>query len=50
MQAAQSGFIATSGTQLCYEMLGVGLQLVLLHGGYLDRRMWDKQFVRFARA
>jgi pimeloyl-ACP methyl ester carboxylesterase len=45
----QSGFVETNGTQLYYEMMGEGHPLVLLHGGYMDRRMWDDQFVTFAQ-
>lgn len=44
-----SGFAQTNGTQLYYEMAGSGHPLVLLHGGYLDRRMWDDQFAAFAQ-
>lgn len=44
-----SGFVQTNGTQLYYEMAGEGHPLVLLHGGYLDRRMWDDQFAAFAQ-
>lgn len=45
----RTGFIETNGTELYYEMLGEGQPLVLLHGGYMDRRMWDDQFKVFAR-
>jgi pimeloyl-ACP methyl ester carboxylesterase len=44
-----NGFVQTNGTQLCYEMAGSGHPLVLLHGGYMDRRMWDDQFAAFAQ-
>lgn len=43
-----SGTIESNGTQIYYEMLGTGHPLVLLHGGYMDRRMWDDQFYAFA--
>lgn len=45
----QTGFVATNGTQLYYETLGAGHPLVLIHGGYMDRRMWDDQFTAFAQ-
>lgn len=45
----RTGFVDTSGTQLYYEMMGEGHPLVLLHGGYMDRRMWDDQFAVFAQ-
>ena len=44
-----TGFVQTNGTQLYYEMMGEGHPLALLHGGYLDRRMWDDQFAAFAQ-
>jgi 3-oxoadipate enol-lactonase len=44
----RAGVVETNGTQLYYEMLGEGHPLVLLHGGYMDRRMWDDQFRVFA--
>jgi pimeloyl-ACP methyl ester carboxylesterase len=45
-----TGFVETNGTKLYYEMLGEGHPLVLLHGGYMDRRMWDDQFAVFAQS
>lgn len=44
----QTGYVETNGTKLYYEMMGEGHPLVLLHGGYMDRRMWDDQFSVFA--
>ena len=44
----RTGFVEINGTQLYYEMMGTGHPLVLLHGGYMDRRMWDDQFAAFA--
>src|SRR5262245_39438437 len=43
-----SGFVDVNGAELYYEMAGAGQALVLLHGGLLDRRMWDGQFEVFA--
>jgi pimeloyl-ACP methyl ester carboxylesterase len=43
------GFAEVNGTQLYYETLGQGHPLVLIHGGYMDRRMWDDQFHAFAK-
>jgi pimeloyl-ACP methyl ester carboxylesterase len=45
----RTGFVESNGTQLYYEMMGEGHPLILLHGGYLDRRMWDDQFAAFAQ-
>ena len=39
-----AGTAEVHGTQLYYETLGEGHPLVLIHGGYMDRRMWDDQF------
>jgi 3-oxoadipate enol-lactonase len=38
-----SGIAAVNGTRLYYERTGSGAVVVLLHGGNLDRRMWDDQ-------
>src|SRR5581483_9982163 len=45
----EASFVEVNGTQLYYEVLGEGHPLVLIHGGYMDRRMWDDQFHAFAR-
>jgi pimeloyl-ACP methyl ester carboxylesterase len=45
----RAGFVETNGTKLYYEVMGEGHPLVLLHGGYMDRRMWDDQFAVFAQ-
>src|SRR5947209_20150411 len=45
---AETGYIETNGTKLYYEVMGEGHPLVLIHGGYMDRRMWDDQFAAFA--
>jgi len=45
---AETGFAEVNGTKLYYEVLGEGHPLVLIHGGYMDRRMWDDQFAVFA--
>ena len=44
----EAGTALVNGTQLYYETLGEGHPLVLIHGGYMDRRMWDDQFHAFA--
>ncbi|HZT99627.1 MAG TPA: alpha/beta hydrolase [Ktedonobacteraceae bacterium] len=44
----QAGTAKVHGTQLYYETAGEGHPLVLIHGGYMDRRMWDDQFYAFA--
>ncbi len=47
-QQRQAGFAPVTGTQLAYEVCGQGSPLVLIHGGLLDRRMWDEQVPAFA--
>lgn len=42
--AVQSGFVEVDGGRLYYEQSGSGMPVVLIHGGYLDNRMWDGQF------
>jgi len=37
-----------NGTTLQYDVTGSGHPLVLIHGGFLDRRMWDEQVPVFA--
>jgi pimeloyl-ACP methyl ester carboxylesterase len=45
---AAEGYAAVNGTKLYYEVRGRGHPLVLIHGGLMDRRMWDGQFELFA--
>jgi 3-oxoadipate enol-lactonase len=44
-----SRMVRVNGAELYYEVGGEGQPLVLLHDGLLDRRVWDDQFVAFAR-
>jgi pimeloyl-ACP methyl ester carboxylesterase len=41
-------FAEVGGTKTYYEELGSGPPMVLIHGGLVDRRMWDEQFALFA--
>ena len=43
-----SGLATVEGGRLYYERAGSGNPIVWLHGGFLDRRVWDPQFARFA--
>ena len=47
--ATNTGFVDVPGVRLAYDAAGQGTDLVFLHGGLLDRRMWDSQFAFFAR-
>jgi len=44
-----SGFANVNGTKLYYEIMGEGHPFVLIHGGLMDRRMWDHQFNLFEK-
>ncbi len=46
----ESGFVKVSDGTLYYETEGQGHALVLVHAGFLDRRMWDPQFSLFAKS
>jgi 3-oxoadipate enol-lactonase len=43
------GFVEVDGGRLYYQEAGQGLAVVMIHGGYLDHRMWDPQFQTLAR-
>jgi len=45
----QTGFADVNGTRLYYEVSGIGHPLVLIHGGLVNRRLWDAQFDVFAQ-
>ena len=47
---AQSGLVEVNGGTLYYEVLGKGAPVILIHGGFGDRRMWDDQFAPLAQA
>ena len=48
-QSANQGTAEVNGTKLYYEMAGKGHALVLIHGGAVDRRAWDDQFLEFSK-
>ncbi len=37
------------GVSLAYDVAGKGRTVVLIHGGLLDRTMWDREFVALSR-
>jgi 3-oxoadipate enol-lactonase len=46
---SETGFAEVNGAKLYYEVAGEGHPLVLIHGGLVDRRLWDDQFDVFAQ-
>jgi pimeloyl-ACP methyl ester carboxylesterase len=47
-EEVKTGYAHVNGAKFYYEELGTGPALVMVHGGYIDRRMWDDQFEVFA--
>jgi len=45
----KTGFVPVADSKLYYESTGKGEAIVLLHGGYMDRRMWDEQVKVFSK-
>lgn len=45
-----TGTLQVAGSRLFYESSGSGPAVVLLHAGFLDRRMWDDQFSALAES
>lgn len=48
--APRTGYLAVPGGRIYYEVAGAGPAVVLSHGGFGDRRMWDMQFNELARS
>ena len=44
----QTRFVDLPGVRIACDIAGEGAAVVFLHGGLLDRRMWDGQFEHFA--
>jgi 3-oxoadipate enol-lactonase len=44
----ETGGVPVPGGNLYYERLGHGAAVVLVHSGFLDRRMWDPQFSSYS--
>ena len=49
MAEVRSGFIPVKGGRLFFETAGEGHPIVLIHQGLVDRRVWDREFERYAR-
>jgi 3-oxoadipate enol-lactonase len=43
-RAMDRGYVAMGGTRLYYEAAGSGYPVVLIHPGFADRRIWDRQW------
>ena len=48
--AIDTGRVQVAGSTLFYESSGAGDPVILLHGGNLDRRMWDAEFEALRRS
>jgi pimeloyl-ACP methyl ester carboxylesterase len=44
-----TGYVALDGGQTYYEEAGTGESLILVHTGFLDSRMWDRQWQAFTQ-
>jgi pimeloyl-ACP methyl ester carboxylesterase len=44
-----TGYADVPGGRIYYEAAGQGDPVILIHGGFGDRRMWDAQFAALAR-
>ncbi len=49
LQASHPGYAEVNGSKLYYQTAGGGPWVVLIHGGLVDRRLWDDQFHHFAK-
>jgi pimeloyl-ACP methyl ester carboxylesterase len=46
-ETIETGWVPVPDGKLYYERQGRGAPVVLIHSGFLDRRMWDPQFASF---
>ncbi len=49
MEKITKDTMTLDGARIYYETAGQGDALVLVHAGFVDSRMWDEQFLFFAR-
>lgn len=47
--SADTGYVTTDGGRLFYEIAGKGDNIVLLHDGLVNHRIWDEQFPVLAK-
>jgi 3-oxoadipate enol-lactonase len=48
-QSLNKGYVEVDKGRLYFEEMGKGKALIMIHGGLIDRRMWDQQFEEFAK-
>jgi 3-oxoadipate enol-lactonase len=48
-QDVSSGMARVAEPAIFYEVAGQGPPVVMIHGGQMDRRMWDPQFLPYAK-
>ena len=48
-QSVNKGYAEVDNGKLYFEEMGKGRTLIMIHGGLIDRRMWDQQFEEFAK-
>ncbi|MEL6272299.1 MAG: alpha/beta hydrolase [Chloroflexota bacterium] len=49
MNESSNGYLETNDGKLYYETAGTGVPIVMLHAGFLDRRMFDAQWAILAQ-
>ncbi len=49
MDKITNDYMTFDGAKIYYETAGQGEALLLVHAGFVDSRMWDEQFMFFAR-
>ncbi len=49
VRSPSNGYVSVDSSRLYYEIAGDGPGLILLHAGIADARMWDQQFLAFAK-
>jgi 3-oxoadipate enol-lactonase len=45
----KTGYLEIGKAKIYYEEKGIGTPLIMIHGGFIDRRMWDDQFEYFSK-
>ena len=45
----KTGYLEIGKAKIYYEEKGTGTPFIMIHGGFIDRRMWDEQFEYFSK-